>query len=181
MTCTEFRVCKSRDAWPHSSQNPSWLLNLAILGQQRRTPTPSHPTNTHTHTPNSYEEQTDVHCRVTMLQSSVAALRWTCCHSDTDTGKWVKFQAFSSLWSRVLSGLHLLQLILHLACVARALCQTHRLWKNNLTGFNLPPSPHHHSPPFFLSHFSSVAFVCLWEEQKPFCLAAPCHSRLPAS
>lgn len=114
--------------------------------------------HTHTHTPNSYEEQTDVHCRVTMLQSSVAALRWTCCHSDTDTGKWVKFQAFSSLWSRVLSGLHLLQLILHLACVARALCQTHRLWKNNLTGFNLPPSPHHHSPPLLPLAFFFCSF-----------------------
>lgn len=47
----------------------------------------------------------------------------------------------SLLWSLVPSGLHLLQLISHLACVVRALCQTHRLWKNNLTGFNLPP-PH---------------------------------------
>lgn len=74
-----------------------------------------------------------------VLQGSVAALRWTCCHPDT--GKWVKFQAFSWRRSRVLSGLHLLQLILHLACFARALCQTHRLWKNNLTGFNLPPPP----------------------------------------
>lgn len=104
------------------------------------------------------------------LPSSATSPRWTrCCHSDA--GQWVKFQTFSLLWSRVLSGLHLPQLILHLACVARALCQTHRLWKNNLTGFNLPPHHHHHHHPLhpllFLLLVSPVAFLRLGRRTEP--------------
>lgn len=77
--------------------------------------------------------------------------------SGVHAGKWVKFQAFSSLkpWS---SGLHLLQLISHLVCVVRALCQSHRLWKNNLTGFNLPPP---HSPSS--SHSFLPQLLCCFE------------------
>lgn len=137
--------------------------------------------HTHTHTPHTcmrsrqmFAAGWPVCCRAAWLRRGGHAVTRTQ-ESGLNSRHSLGFEA-----ALVLSGLHLLQLILHLACVARALCQTHRLWKNNLTGFNLPPplpSPHHHHPLFLLLHFSSVSFVCLWEEQNPFCLAAPRHSR----
>lgn len=115
-TRSEFGVCKSRGAWPRSSQNPSG-----------RPPPP--------------------HGRRQMFSTGwplcFRAAWWQRRSGRAVTRTWESGlnSRHSLLWSRVPSGLHLLQLISHLACVVRALCQTHRLWKNNLTGFNLPP-PH---------------------------------------
>lgn len=59
--------------------------------------------------------------------------------------KWVKFQAFSRHWSSAASCVFFFSLAHNLSYIlrvfVRALCQTHWLWKNNLAGFNLLPSP----------------------------------------
>lgn len=44
--------------------------------------------------------------------------QWVRC--EADMGNWVKFQAFSYIWSRTVSGLSFLQLILHLVCVSES-------------------------------------------------------------
>lgn len=145
-TRSEFGVCKSRGAWSRSSLNPSG------------------------HSPPPHGCRQMFSAGWPLCFRAAWWQRWSG-HAVTRTWESGLNSRHSLLWSRVPSGLHLLQLISHLACVVRALCQTHRLWKNNLTGFNLPP-PHATLSLFFLLHFSSVAFVLLWDEGNPFCLAA---------
>lgn len=49
----------------------------------------------------------------------------------------------------------------YILCVfVRARCQTHWLWKNNLTGFNLLPPPHPHSLLLLPSFPLHSAFLC---------------------
>lgn len=53
--------------------------------------------------------------RVDTLSCGAGQWEWARCLLDM--GKWVKFQAFSYIWSHTVSGLSPLQLILHLVCV----------------------------------------------------------------
>lgn len=118
--------------------NPTLALKCSYSWQTMQYPPPRTPT--HPHTPHTrmrsrqmFAAGWPVCCRAAWLHRGGHAVTRTQ-ESGLNSRHSLGFEA-----ALVLSGLHLLQLILHLACVVRALCQTHRLWKNNLTGFNLPP------------------------------------------